>query len=265
MNNYYEYLIERKSELLKAISKAEQVIERTPSGNLRVANTKSGAHYFHVLTKGDNIGKYIPKTNQRLISDLANRNYCEQLIKRATSEVRNIDRLLEKDTIGKPEELYSEIIPARRQFINPLLVTDDEYITIWKSRPYRTNPYRTEDKIHETNCGEYVRSKSERDIANILDSLGIPYRYEAELVLGRGQVRYPDFTLLDIRTREEIYYEHFGLMDDSGYRRENLQKINEYCENGIILGKNLIFTFEAQGSPLNLKNVKRMLREFMGL
>ena len=91
--------------------------------------------------------------------------------------------------------------------------------------------------------------------------MGIPYRYEAELILPNGGVRYPDFTLLNTRTREMVYYEHFGLLDDSGYRRENLQKIGEYIQNGIILGKNLIFTFEAQGSPLNLKNIRRMLSE----
>lgn len=263
MNNLYDQLILRKQELLKTLKTAEQKLAACPEGKLRAAKTKSGIHYFHVTTSDNLCGKYITKSNRELISQLANKGYLEQVIKRASDELNDINRLLAKQTLGRAEEVYSELNDFRKSYVSPILLTDDEFVTRWEMESFNTNPYRTEEKIYETDRHEFVRSKSEMQIANILNQMGIPYRYEAELVLTKSGTRYPDFTLLKVRTREVIYYEHYGLMDDSGYRRENLQKIGEYCENGIVLGKNLIITFEAQGSPLNVRNIKRMLREMM--
>lgn len=259
MNNFYEQLIIRKQELLNAISIAEEILTSAPPGRLRIAKTPTGAHFFHVTSPDDTCGKYISLSDTNLISQLANKNYAERFLKKANEELSDINVFLKKKSFGKAEEVYTEINQFRKPYISPLLMTDDEYLALWQKKSFPTNPYKPENKIYETDCHEFVRSKSEMNIANLLNQMGIPYRYEAELILPKGGVRYPDFTLLNIKTRETVYYEHFGLLDDSGYRRENLQKIGEYTENGIILGKNLIFTFEAQGSPINLKNIRRML------
>ena len=93
--------------------------------------------------------------------------------------------------------------------------------------------------------------------------LGIPYRYEAEVQLSNGKIKYPDFTLLNIRTREVIYHEHLGLMDDENYRKVNLIKLDEYRRNGIYLGKNLIITYEAEGCYLNIREIRDMCREII--
>ena len=263
MNTFYEQLVARKQELMNAITVAEKIIATAPVGRLRVAKTTRGAHFFHVTSPNDICGKYISLSDTNLISQLANKNYAEHLLKKANAELNDINGFLKKKSFGKAEEVYTEVNHFRKSYVSPILMTDDEYLTWWRKESYSINPYRQENKIYETARHEFVRSKSEMDIANLLDQMGIPYRYEAELILHNGGVRYPDFTLLKIKTREIIYYEHFGLLDDSGYRRENLQKIGEYNQNGIILGKNLIFTFEAQGSPLNLNSVRRMLSEII--
>ena len=264
MKNLYEQLIERKHELINAITIAESVIEKAPQGRLRVAKTSSGAHFFHVTSNENTCGKYISLSDDKLISTLANKNYAELFLKKAYIELNDIDAFLKKESMGKAEEVYDEINQLRKPYVSPILMSDDEYLTRWQMESYRINLYKPEDKIYETERHEFVRSKSEMDIANLLNQMGIPYRYEAELILPNGSVRYPDFTLLKIETREIVYYEHFGLLDDSGYRRENLQKIGEYTHYGIIPGKNLIFSFEAQGSPLNLRNIRKMVGEFMG-
>lgn len=262
MIKFYEQLIARKKELMNAIVIAQRIVAAAPPGRLRIAKTPTGAHFFHVISHDDICGKYISLSNTKLISQLANKNYAERFLKKANEELGDINVFLKKKSFGKAEEVYTEINQFRKPYVSPILMTDDEYLGLWQKKSYSTNPYRAENKIYETDRHEFVRSKSEMDIANLLDQMGIPYRYEAELILPNGGVRYPDFTLLNVKTRQIVFYEHFGLLDDSGYRRENLQKINEYIQNGIIPGKNLIFTFEAQGSPLNLKNIRRMLSAF---
>ena len=76
-----------------------------------------------------------------------------------------------------------------------------------------------------------------------------------------GSIRYPDFTLLRVKTREEVYLEHFGLLDDEEYLYKNLQKLDEYRDNGIYPGKNLIFTYETGDNPLYIRGIRAMLKD----
>ena len=53
----------------------------------------------------------------------------------------------------------------------------------------------------------------------------IAYKYECPLHLkGYGMV-YPDFTFLSRKTKQEIYWEHDGRMDDSVYAQNAVRKI----------------------------------------
>ena len=107
----------------------------------------------------------------------------------------------------------------------------------------------TENHIYDTLAKEKVRSKSEALIADRLFNAGIPYRYEQRLefdsdVPGLEDMHayYPDFTILDKRTRKIIYWEHLGKLGDPSYCRDNLTKLHDYMRHGIIQGKNLILT-----------------------
>ena len=76
-------------------------------------------------------------------------------------------------------------------------------------------------------CRERVRSKSEVIIADTLARHGVPYRYEYPLKLKSGRdgafrTIHPDFLCLNVRTRAEFYWEHFGLMDDPDYLERTL-------------------------------------------
>ena len=90
--------------------------------------------------------------------------------------------------------------------------------------------------------------------------LGIPYRYEEMVQLKSGKKAYPDFTLLNTKTREEVYFEHFGLLDDEEYRGEALRKLEEYRRSGIFSGRNLMFSYETEGIPLDIKGIREMIK-----
>ncbi|MBR5597316.1 MAG: hypothetical protein IKW30_07910 [Lachnospiraceae bacterium] len=149
----------------------------------------------------------------------------------------------------------------RQELVTPLVLTDEMFVRQWEQEVFVSNPYHLEEKVYLTPKEELVRSKSELMIANIYYELNIPYRYEAELCLKNGKVKFPDFTLLNVNKREVIYHEHFGLLDDETYRKANFNKLDEYRKNGIYIGKNLILTYEAEGSYLNICELKQMCRE----
>lgn len=91
--------------------------------------------------------------------------------------------------------------------------------------------------------------------------LGIPYRYECPITLEGSIKIYPDFTILKMPEREEVYLEHFGMMDDVNYVNTALYKLNTYERNGIYLGVNLFLTYETSRKPLNARALDEMIRK----
>lgn len=87
------------------------------------------------------------------------------------------------------------------------------------------------------------RSKSEMLIAQILESLGLEYKYEP-IVEINGLTRYPDFAVYCPETGRYFFIEHLGRMDDPKYRFDNLSKIDLYESNGIRNGVDIIYNTE---------------------
>lgn len=74
---------------------------------------------------------------------------------------------------------------------------------------------------------------------------------------------YPDFTILNIHTGEITYYEHVGCLDDPIYADAFVRKMNNYIRNGIVLGENLIATFESREHPLDLIVVRKIIEKLI--
>ena len=102
-------------------------------------------------------------------------------------------------------------------------------------------------------------------IADRLFNAKIPYRYEQLLMLDlrTNLFYYPDFTILNTRTRQVYYWEHLGLLGDNSYCDDNIKKLCDYAEYGIIHGKNLILSYECEGRPLSTTYVNKMIEEFL--
>ena len=141
----------------------------------------------------------------------------------------------------------------------------DSFPEAWLRQPFKTNPYKPEEKTCDTNRGDKVRTKSEGFLANMFYDLGIPYRYEEGIRMASGNMRYPDFTLLKVKTKEEFYFEHLGRLDLASYRTDNFIKMDEYRASGIYLGKNLLVSYEVGESPLDLRGIRKMLKEIFEL
>ncbi len=267
----------RRMELERAIELAHKIHNKMPNGRLRISHNKGVAQYYRVTDNGDISGQYIRKRNKELIRKLAQKDYAEKLQKNALEELKEIKSIIEKlenviipgDSTNSSDYLsntiYSALSEERRELVSPILVDDREFAARWEAEEYRKNEYKSEEKIYPTKKGEMVRSKSEVMLADMYYELGIPYRYEAELRLGNSKTTYPDFTILDVSKRQEIYHEHMGLLDDEEYRYHNLRKIEEYRKNNIFMGKNLIITHESSGCPLNIREIEKSTKWLLGI
>lgn len=254
-------LEKRKEFLEKLITFATEQLKDMPPGNLRINKNRGVPRYYHVTDAKDTHGRYIKKEKQELARKLAEKDYLNKLQKEAEAELRDINNYLKNHKSSNLENIYTFTNDYRKHLITPLVLPDGLYAQQWENESYESNPFYKNDKIYPTKKGDLARTKSEVLLADMYYELGIPYHYEEQLRLKNGAFKYPDFTLLDIKNRKIIYHEHLGLMDDDDYRYKNLKKLNEYRRNGIYPGKNLIVTYEADGSPLNIKDIQQMVKE----
>ncbi|MCR4691075.1 MAG: hypothetical protein K5739_07015 [Lachnospiraceae bacterium] len=264
MQDYTKLMMKRAAELKKAIRVAERNIKNYPKGRLRISQSGNQVRYYHVLPGQDRSGTYIKRDRLDVINQLAQKDYTERFIRSARKELSRLEQCMGLLSNGDADLVYQTLGDRRKAFVEPYILPDEVYAERWKKEEFKTNTYMPETKKYETRQGEMVRSKSEAILADILFELGIPYHYEQALMLNNHMVRYPDFTLLKVKSRELIYLEHFGLLDDENYREGCLKKLDEYMNNGIYLGKNLLITYESEWCSLDIGGTRRMLKDIFG-
>ena len=248
-------------ELEKLVKEARDRIRSAPSGTLRISGKKQGTEYYiKESNSGCSNGKYIKKGEVEIAYKLAQREYDAQLVKLAEERLGVIRRFLELYNETDLSLIYQNSNPYRQELIKLPVLPDDEYIRNWQSVQYVGKAFAEAAPEIITERGERVRSKSEKIIADKLYALGIPYRYEYPLILPGNVKLYPDFTILRMPEREEVFLEHLGMMDDDNYVETVMYKLNKYEKNGIFLGVNLFITYETVKVPLNTRMVERLLK-----
>lgn len=247
----------RITSLNSIIEMKEKALRSAPKGSLLISTSSNSSQYY--LTEGRQSKNYIPKQNLDLIKSLAQKDYDSDVLKAAKEEKELLEKLLKKYPKVSPEECYENMPEAKRQLIDPILLTNEEFIAKWEAAEYERKPTTDSEYRFVTNRGETVTSKSEKMIADRLFQRGVPYRYEASLRLKNGIVIHPDFTLLDMKKRREVYYEHMGRMDDPNYVDNALRRMRNYENSGIILCDNLLITMETSKVPINMKAVDNII------
>ena len=259
-------------ELLLEIK--EKALKKAPKGSLRVSKSHGAVQYYQKINKDDKNGHYLDSAHKELTQKLAQKAYNIKLVPEIQKEIdvlQNAITQLQKILQGRQVSLrvLECINPDCRALVVPATLSDAQYAAAWLETKYKGKPFQPDAKPLYTSGGQRVRSKSEVIIAEALARLDIPFRYEFPLKLQKGGGRhgtftvYPDFLCLNLRTRQEFIWEHFGLMDDPEYSEKFVQKIHTYGENGILPGKNLIFTTETEKEQLDTRNVEDLIKIFL--
>ena len=268
LHDVIEWLKMRSEELAKIISEKSRAVANAPEGGLRPVRSGNAWQFFHRLpekgkaSKQNRNGIYIPKKNLNLVKELGQKEYDMKVLRSAKKEYEKVEALREAYTSDTAEAVYENTPESYRCYVQPIKESDEDYVRNWLNRDFNSNPAYKEKATIPTMAGELVRSKSESMIANELYRFNIPYHYEEELYLDGYDFVYPDFTLLNVMSREVFYWEHCGMMANETYVRKNLKKIEAYVSNGILPGKNLILTFETGTEQLNMLTVYKYIGEY---
>ena len=263
MKHIFEHLSERESYLRTLQKEKQREIQYAPEGTLRIDRREKGNVYFHRKPKENFNGVYIRKKDLTLAEQLAQKDYNEKLLKSIRQELSAIEKVRTILPSSCVEDVYEILSADRQALVTPILEPEDTWIQNWLSVPYQGKLFDELTPELYTAKGERVRSKSEIIIADSLMRADVPYRYECPITLkGYGKV-YPDFTVLNVKQRQEWYWEHLGMMDDPEYVERALMKIAAYEKNGIFPGVNLILTYETRQIPINPKLVSLMIQQYL--
>lgn len=161
------------------------------------------------------------------------------------------------------EDVYNKLCDARKALITPIIPTNETFVRNWREMHMGNQNDYPMAATYLTQQGEYVRSKSEKILADLFLKYEIPYCYEPKLQLDNGKSLFPDFAVLNIRTRKTIYWEHFGLISDEKYASNALEKLHIYEANGWTLGDNLLYSLESENIPLNIKLLEQKINDYL--
>ena len=253
-----------RSEFLKKIIREKTAaLADVPEGKLRCVNRGNRIEYYHRRSPSDATGIYIPAGKRDMARALAQKSYDQMILKYAQEELRCIDLLAKKRESNCLEGLYESYGLSRKALVDPIWLPDDEFIAGWLNKDYKRRGFDENAPVFYTSRNERMRSKTEILISDILVDLGAPYLYEYPVFLrSRGWV-FPDFTVLNVRTREIRYWEHLGKMDNPAYCEDNLDKILAYERDGIFPGTDLIITHETGKRPADTRLLRKIAEHYL--
>ncbi len=254
---------ERIQYLSNLIKEKQKALSRTPEGTLRITRCKGLPQYRCYSSVSDRSGKYISVKKMPLIRSLAQKAYDAEVLKSASAELSALKNCFRAYPGKTAEEVYDSLTLDRKALVTPIIETDDAFLRKWKETEYEGKGFTDDYPEMITDSGIRVRSKSEVIIADLLDRNNLPYRYECPLFLDDGRLIYPDFTILNVRLRKEILWEHLGMMDDPEYAETAVRKLNSLAHSGYLPGDNLILTFETRTAPLNTTLLKKLIRRYL--
>ena len=269
MHNFIQLAKEEVPQLENTLKKIDAFLNHTPEGCLKWQNKKGKTYYYHQYMKDNKwVRRYIKKNELSLAKKLAQKHYYLSIRPILEKMLDETKRFTKKCSSNELEEIYDNLSDERKSLVTPIQISVKEKVKQWQAEAYEKNLMYPENLRYETEQGDMVRSKSEVIIANILyrNRKDILYKYEKSLEVmenGRQKTIYPDFTILNKHTGKVTYWEHAGRMDDSHYANEFVKKMNTYIDNDLLLGRDVVVSFESLSNPLDIKVVKRLVKQII--
>ena len=262
----------RITELEEVLKTKQFAVKKNPSGLVRIVRRGNSLLFYKRSSPSDAQGTYMPRSQEKLARALIQNDYDKKTIPAIEAEIKELKDFLKTYKEKCSDTVYKKLPSTRREVVTPITLDDEAYAAAWLKVEYRRKKFAEDAPQLFTDNNEQVRSKSEVIIANALKAAGVPYRYEFPLLLDRNpEVEvdtdfchlHPDFYCLNLRTRQEFAWEHFGMMDDPDYAARAAEKLELYAENGFFPGKNLIITMETSAKPLSSKFLKSLIKTYL--
>lgn len=263
MDNYVPFMRDKLVELKALAATKRKCLDAAPKGFLRTSKSNGTLQFYIEDDKESSRRVYVSKKDLSSARKIAQRDYDKKMLQSTEKLIDATERFLSCYDKFNLMEVQKNFPKNRRGLLTPDILLDNEFIELWQNEPFEGKNLSEETPMLETANGIMVRSKSELLIADALDKYHVPFRYECPMTLKRNIVVYPDFTCLNVRTRSEVVWEHFGMMDDADYSAKTALKMRSYENSGLLLGKQIVFTMETRNQPLNSKYAEQIVKRYL--
>ncbi len=253
----------RERTIQSLILKIRRRLSTAPEGALRIIKKRKGFQYYFRATPSDSLGRYIPRKDHNKAVKLAQKDYDTKLIAVLEEQLKTIEDFINTFDPDAFEKIYEKLSEPRKALIDKGFLTDEEYVKQWLAVPYKKLGFKKDDPEYYTARGERVRSKSEILIADALARYNIPYKYECPFYIDGIPVAAPDFNCLNVRLRQDYYWEHLGMMGKTAYADNNVKKLEKYTLADNFNEEKLILTFETVNHPLNTKVIEAKIKRYL--
>lgn len=265
MYRQLSFLRSLKSEVQRVQNLYDQLLTRShqlPEGHL---SCRKG-HLYRIVHTPEKVEQLIIPADwegsEQLIKDLQERRYISKALPILKNNLKNLKRCLDRFQIYDPEAIRNGLPAYYSDFdTSPLLLAGDIDPKSWEASSYAKNTCYLKHLKNQSEGGLRTRSKAEADIATKLEQNHLQFRYEPLLCLGTHTVS-PDFCVIHPLHRRQIYWEHFGSMDDPKYANDTMEKLRLYAQHGYLLGDNLIMTWETKENPLTFKHINDRIKTY---
>lgn len=253
--------VEKRIQELEHLLQNYELTVPKEKGTLKV--TKNKARYQYYIKNSENPhGKYLNKKSLSLTKELCQSYYENKVFAALKIQLSQLKRFAASYNLHNAEKLYKNLNEGIKQYTTPLIYNEEKFAELWdnSNNNYESLLFSKETPELISTAGIQVRSKSEMMIADCLTKNKIPFKYEFPLKTTNGIILHPDFICLSSRTHQQFLWEHFGLMDNSEYAVNMVQKDNLYRKLGFFQGKNLIYTFETKQQPITSRDIENIVR-----
>ena len=126
---------------------------------------------------------------------------------------------------------------AEKYILSPNV--DSEFDSkLWESFTANACTYEKEYRVNHN--GIVMRSLFEAEVAQIIEDLGISYKYEVCLNCGRNDNIYPDVAMNFPEFNRCGFVEVMGMMDNPDYSYRNSDKFNKYARKKLYINRDVI-------------------------
>lgn len=266
MKDIERFINERLAEVNRLLNLSNKQIAKyknSPDIHIQTSVT-NGREQFYCFDSVTHTRKYIKAGEIIKYASIIQQDYDHQInnkLQKMQKKLSRIARDIKEVDLTEITGVYEKQAKAKKSYITPINPSDEDFVARWyEEHKGAQNTFPIESNIY-TERGEHVRSKSEKILADLFYKYDIPYVYEPKIKMNNGHMACPDFALLNKETRQTIYWEHLGLINQDEYAVRNLEKLHEYEESSLILGENLLISMESTKKGLNTKLVEMQIKK----
>ena len=233
---------------------------------IKIAKSNKGKDYFSIKDPGSDDYVYVGTREEEKVMMAREYAYFRKGLEIIEINIRALERFLDVYRVTKAENINELLTRAYKLPRSSMLLLDGRETDAWlqkKKEEKMKVPVFDPSGLKVTAFdGTKVRSRAEASHLEAFFIYNIPVVFEYPFKIN-GDTCWPDFLTLDVFLRREAIWEHLGNWFHENrskrekYRKESIDKWDDYASIGFMPEDNLILTFGSFDRDFNIQAIHR--------